>query len=211
MESACPKCKKKTEHEDYLFEVQCSDCGTRYNPFFDSVKQVEGEEPAADSLEAIDPIAQTNDFKESTTAFQEIVQFGETLQEPPSTGEVGTGINPSDFIDPPAEPAAPALRATPAPKPKAKPAAGGVVSDSDMLMTSGDLLSGYRIGTFFPPQSVWADVSQESQDPLEVAFAALWEKASEKGANAVVAIQWRFTPDGSRILVSGTPVRCEKE
>lgn len=203
MESNCPNCKNKMDHEDYLFEVVCSKCQTRYNPFyekFDGGEEVE-EVPAVSS-----------DFKESTNAFQEIVQFGEELGNVGAPGEAAPAPPLIDDIlanTPDAEtPAAPAPASAPKPR---KAAAPIVPVEGEVLMTSGDTFAGFRIVNYLPPHSVWTDSNPELENPLEGAFMVLWEKCTQKGANAIIAIQWRFTPDGNRILVSGTPVQCEKE
>lgn len=70
VESSCPNCKKKNEHEDYLFEVACS-CGSRYNPFM----QLE-ETPAAA------PSAAEPQFAEASAAFADIRNFGDDALSP---------------------------------------------------------------------------------------------------------------------------------
>ena len=188
------------EHEDYLFEVVCSNCKTRYNPFYEKFDGGDVEE-----VPAVNP----DDFKESTNAFREIVEFGEELgnTDAPAEAESAPPVI-EDLLATPDAPSEP----SPAPAPKkSRPVAPVAPVDGDILMTSGDMFSGYRITTYLPPHSVWTDSNPDAENPLEGAFMVLWEKCQQKGANGVIAIQWRFTPDGNRILVSGTPVQCEKE
>lgn len=201
MESNCPNCKTKMDHEDYLFEVVCSKCQTRYNPFYEKFDGGEVEEVPAVS----------SNFQESTSAFQEIVQFGEELGGVETPAESSAPPLMDDILanTPDAE-TPPTAAAAPTPKPR-KAAAPIVPVEGEVLMTSGDVFSGYRIVNYLPPHSVWTDSNPELENPLEGAFMILWEKCTQKGANAIIAIQWRFTPDGNRILVSGTPVQCEKE
>jgi len=202
MESACPKCKKKMEHEDYLFEVVCSDCGMRFNPFYD--KFSEGAEAGSE------PGPEATNFQESATAFQEIVNFGEALGTEVEAEDAPQSLDSNGLLPEPGSELA--ATSTPPPRKFTSSQNDFVASGEDsVLMTSGDTLHGYRVTTYFPPQSVWADSDSASDNPLDSGFHLLWEKCSTKGANGIVAVQWRFTPDGSRILISGTPVRCEKE
>jgi hypothetical protein len=184
-----------TEHEDYLFEVRCEDCGTRYNPFFESSPHAE-ETPEGES----DAPPSENLYKESSNAFSDIVSFGENLN---SVGEApGTLPDPlSPEGLPEAEP--PKEVSHPTTKPQIETSQGTV------LVTAGDALEGYRVVKYFSPQSTWMDCDPNAMDPLAQGIEALWQKCVMLGANAVVAMQWRFSPDGSRILISGTPVYCD--
>lgn len=200
MESNCPSCKTKLEHEDYLFEVVCTKCGMRFNPFYETFQG--GEEAAAP------PPAEN--FQESTNAFQEIVQFGENLGGAEGTSPTPDGGTPAEAALPSFDPE-PQAAVTPSDSAGRSAPAASFSAESSVLITSGDTLSGHRIQAYLPPQSVWANISTDAENPLESAFMVLWENCTRKGANGVVAVQWRFTPDGGRVLISGTPVRCEKE
>ena len=63
MQSNCPNCQEKIEHEEHLFEVECKKCRTRFNPFLEFSE------------------GRLSDFSESEKALSEIRDFGETLQE----------------------------------------------------------------------------------------------------------------------------------
>ena len=83
MVSTCPSCKNQITHEDYLFEVAC-ECGMRFNPFYDA----SGPNEIPPQVEA-EPESAAPNFSESRTAFQEIVQFGETMEQSPAGRAVG--------------------------------------------------------------------------------------------------------------------------
>ncbi len=186
------------EHEDYLFEVECK-CGMRFNPFYD-MKTGEGEatatnteDPGTGGDRAIEnPLA---DFSESRTAFQEIVDFGETMEETPKA-------KPKAAAAP-----APALRPK-TPQPSVAPAPSTFSSDSEMVITTAPAIPGYDIQSYLMPVSAWS--STEGDNPLAPGFEALWNTCAANGGNGLTSVQWNFTPDGTRVLLSGVPVRCVK-
>jgi len=195
MISTCPNCKNQIEHEDFLFEVECK-CGMRFNPFYD-VKTGDvtggtaGDDPGTGGDRSVEnPLS---DFTESRTAFQEIVQFGET----------GTDL-------PKPEAAAPSR---PKPSTVTKPPSGttsstGIGSESEVIITTAPLLPGYEIQSYLIPVSAWS--SCEGENPLGSGFESLWSTCVAAGGTALTSVQWSFTPDGTRILLSGIPVRCVK-
>lgn len=198
MESVCPNCQKKNEHEDFLFEVVCK-CGSRYNPFM----QLEdpnglGAEPSAMSENAA---AGADNFAESSATFQELRDFGENL------GQSEAGVSPGVSEGTPKE--APVASAAP----KARPAptvAVNVEPGEECPMTAGDGLPGYVIEAYYLPVSVVCDVEMGGDNPLRNAFSALWQSARGAGGNGVVSLRWSLTPDGAKVVASGTPVKCAR-
>src|SRR5690606_16240461 len=154
----------------------------------------EGAAPAAPTWQ--EPAAATPEgLQESQAAFDEIQQFAETGESP-----VALAIETPMEIQ--AKPATPSKTKNPAPR----PAASG-----DQIMTSGDGLPGYRIESYLPPVSASANLDSDSSNPMHKGFAALWEEAVKEGATGVVAVRWVLSPDGNRVILSGTPVICRKE
>ncbi len=203
MLSICPSCKKQLEHEDFLFEVVCDNCRTRFNPFMQQMEVpaegIPGLTPAASEPSQLGdspaPAAAEN-FSESNAVFQELRQFGETLEEPPPAAE------------PAAEPSSPG----PAAAPRSTKAAPTVVAvASDCAMTTGDTLHGYTIETYLDPVSLLADIDAAGADPLKGAFEALSTAARNLGANGLLGLRWVPSSDMSRVMVSGIPVRCTKQ
>jgi hypothetical protein len=197
MLSICPKCKKEIEHEDFLFEVHC-DCGSRFNPFMNlepaPTDVAHAEPPSAgaglDAPTWQDPMAEQPDFKESQSVFAELKDFAE--------GTMAEMAVPPLNLDGPPPAASPSI-----------PRAPGAPSDA--VLTSGDGLPGYRIDAYLAPVSAVAALNPADSNPLRPGFDALWSHAVAEGANGVVAVRWVLSPDGSRVILSGTPVRCSKE
>ncbi len=195
MDSICPKCKKSITHEDYLFEVQCP-CGARFNPFMglDGGDAVSEEIPASTFNE---PLAMTeledDSFKESTNAFKEIQDFGELMPQA-------------------AEALAPKAEKLSAPRPSA-PASTRTISlshEDNFVFSSTPHLDGYDIESYLLPVSVQAEIDSTTQDPLKDAFLLLKKRAQDQGANALVEFQWKVSADGTRVFVSGLPVRVKR-
>jgi hypothetical protein len=200
MLSTCPKCKKQIEHEDFMFEVHC-DCGTRFNPFMGLTETpAETSAPAPSVPETPtwqDPLASTepeSNYQESNSVFAELKDFAEgnlTAPSPsPSTPAFGQA------------PAAPSY-----PTSTSRPAG----SSGDAILTAGDGLPGYRIDAYLAPVSAAAELDSADPNPMRKGFDALWSQAVAGGANGVVAMRWVLSPDGTRVVLSGTPVRCTKE
>jgi len=211
MTSTCPGCNKQVEHEDHLFEVECT-CGNRFNPFMLNSNmdippmepggmgmldehEPEPPPPSAPPPEIEAPTEPPQEslvsFEESAAAFQEVREFGETL----------VSGNLPEIKSPPPSPGLPQATRT---------AATGVPISGDCLMTAGEQLSGYAVESYLPPVSVASDLNLQGGDPLKPAFEILWNQAKAAGANGVVALRWAMTPDASKVLLSGTPVRVTK-
>ncbi len=134
------------------------------------------------------------DFSESTNAFAEIRDFGEAVADgkpPPPT-------------PPPARQPLP-NEAQPVPNPVLKNSGGG----ASWLMTSGDLLQNHAIQEYLSPVSVLCELAP-GDNPMQPAFNALRTQAQKLGGNAVVAMRWSLSGDASKVLVSGTAVKCAK-
>jgi hypothetical protein len=130
-------------------------------------------------------------FAESEAVFEELKKFAE--------GSL------------PQTPNAPApSSSSPSSAPLSSPLPSGNESTAAALFTSGDSLPGYRIDTYLPPVSAITELDPTA-NPLGKGFEALCREAAAKGANAVVAVRWVLSPDGTRVILSGTPVQCTKE
>ncbi len=197
MVTACPKCHKPNEHEDFMFEVLC-ECGSRFNPFMSVHEEPANDTPSA-ALEASaapawQELGQESGFSESQAVLEEIREFAET-------GNDRATLSVNTPVSAPTPSAAPA-RSTPRP---AVSAAEGVI------MTSGDGLPGYRIESYLSPVSAAAELEAADPNPMRRGFDALWDQARQAGGNGVVGVRWVLSPDGSRVILSGTPVHCLKE
>jgi hypothetical protein len=183
MDSTCPNCKKKNEHEDYLFEVACS-CGSRYNPFMPL-----DEAPAAASLPTPDP-----QFAEANAAFADIRNFGDENLSPAVPPSLPEKVAFTELSAPP-PPGAPSSNppATSPPRPVSAAAAsvGAVVSPLEPL----------------PPVSACVDFDGSLPDPLSPLVEKLWQRATSAGASACTELRWAFSPDGQKLLGSCVPVR----
>lgn len=189
MLSTCPNCKKQIEHEDYLFEVSC-ECGMRFNPFMD-LGTPAAETPLTPAW--ADPSGTTapdpNAFAESHSVFAELKEFAEGTAH-------ATTAKPS-VLDKPSTAAAPVPFAA--------------VPSSEPIITSGDGLPGYRIEAYLAPVSATGTLNAADANPMRPGFDALWNQAIALGANGIVAVRWVLSPDGSKVILSGTPVRCTKD
>lgn len=201
MVTNCPKCHKPNEHEDFMFEVLC-ECGSRFNPFMSVHEEPAADEPpsaapieapAAPAWQELEPEA---NFSESQSVLDEIREFAETGND-----RVALSVNSSVPLAPSAAPA-PTRSAAPRP-----PAAGG----EETIMTSGDGLPGYRIESYLSPVSAAAELDAADPNPMRKGFDALWDQARQAGGNGMVGVRWVLSPDGSRVILSGTPVHCLKE
>ncbi len=191
------------EHEDYLFEVECK-CGMRFNPFYDvktgdTGSTTNAEDPGTGGDRSMEnPLS---DFSESRTAFQEIVQFGETMNEPPKP----KAKTPPTVPAPKATSKAPPISSLSS---DTEVSSMGSTSSADRLITNGPTVPGYENQTYFLPVSAWT--STDTDNPLGPGFETLWNAVVACGANALTCVHWKFSPDGTRILISGIPVLCVK-
>lgn len=183
-------------HEDHLFEVQC-ECGTRFNPFLGDFPPPDTEPKLMNENPAEMAMGQPANFQESSVVFQELRDFGESLVP----GGASVAPTPAPIAVKTAAPRATA--------PVSRPVVDSALSQ-DCLMTAGDSLPGYEIQGFLPPLSVAADLDLNGSNPLKPAFELLWTQAKSSGANGVLALKWSLTPDASKVILSGTPVRCQK-
>ena len=193
MQSTCPNCKKQIEHEDFLFEVVCS-CGSRFNPFMGL-----SEAPPLDGVDvpvsAPAAVEGPESFEESQAVFNELKEFAEgTNMGKQANLVVGTPLD---------GPPKPPTRKAKTPQ--------KVTLPSDAIMTAGDGLPGYHIDEYLPPVSASGALDPHDPNPLGRAFETLWAQAVAIGATGVVAVRWVLLPEGNRVLMSGTPVRCSKE
>lgn len=204
MVSACPACLTMVTHEDHLFEVKCGECGTRFNPF---VAAGEGSEAPSNDLSgpgvdlggaSLGPTAMEGaagtDYSESNAAFQDIRDFGE-------------GLVSNEPVPKAPTPPSNGSRATPAKAPVGATSAGSAIS-ADCLVTFADTLQGFQVDSYLTPISALLDLDVSSTNPLGPVFESLWNQAKAGGATAVLSVRWSFSPDGTKVLASGTPVRC---
>lgn len=77
------------------------------------------------------------------------------------------------------------------------------------LMTSGDVLQNHTIQEYLSPISVLSALVP-GDNPMAPAFTALRAQAAKLGGNGVVAMRWSLSGDASKVLVSGTAVKCAK-
>lgn len=200
MVSTCPACNQQTTHDDNDFEVVCK-CGNRFNPFMLSNSDIPMMEPGVGSLnEHPEPpvsVTPAPNYQESASAFEELREFGENL----------IGGDPGPVVTAPTTPI-PSSPGASAPRPAAVSVEGIA---GDCLMTAGEQLSGFTVDAYLSPLSVASDLNLQGGDPLKPAFEALWNQAQGLGANGVVALRWAMTPDASKVLLSGTPVRVTKQ
>jgi len=177
MRSTCPDCLSQVEHPHGEAQVICTSCGSTYSPFLAPGENSDFSENAG-----------LVDFSESTSAFQEIVDFGQTLDQS-------------------ASPPKPAL-APVAAIPELKSVSVGQTPDSFILSTN-DLGAQYEILHWFSPIARIV-VLEDDTDPLEKAMRGLQEAAQTHGANAITGIRCSLAPDNKRALLMGTPVKCQK-
>jgi hypothetical protein len=130
------------------------------------------------------------EFAEATAAFAEIRDFGETLEDKgKAKAQAKSAPQASN-------------EAQPVPTPVLK-------SGGHLLMTSGDLLQNHTIVEYLSPVSVLSALAP-GDNPMQPAFVALRDQAARLGGNAVVALRWSLSGDASKVLVSGTAVKCTK-
>ena len=184
MESNCPNCKKKNEHEDYLFEVLCS-CGSRYNPFM----QLE-ETPAA----APEP-APSGQFAEANAAFADIRNFGE--ENTPAGAVPPAPAEPEGFTD----------LSSPAPAGSSPPPMPAAASAPRAAPSGGATFAAGPAMEPLPPVSAAVDYDGSLPNPLEPLIHQLWSKAQSAGASACTEVRWVVSPDGQKIFGSCVPVR----
>lgn len=175
MISTCPSCLNRVDHRDDLKEVVC-ECGTKFATFYEA------------------PHEENIPFDEGTSAFAEIRDFGEALNDSAPKKDL-----PIAEPEPIPEPSlasvslsAPAMTVTDTP--------------TDCLMTAASEFPGIAIQEFLTPVSVFAELG--ANDPLKPAFQALSEVAARQGANGVVGVHWNLTAD--KVLIAGTPVKLQK-
>lgn len=176
MLSSCPNCLTQVEHPDSEMRVSCPSCQESFSPF----------------LTAGD--AEGNDFAESTAAFKEIIDFGESTYG---------GKAPEKSESAPVN-AEPSLSKNPVPV--ASPVAA---NDGSFLLAASPVIPGNRISQVFPPISAWADL--DAENPLAAGMQSLQLLAQGLGANAL--IDFRFSPlaDGSRAVFFAVPAICQPE
>lgn len=146
------------------------------------------------------------DYSESEAAFAELRSFGEEL------GAVDSQVSDMGQEPAPLQPAASELQsAQQAPSISSSTLTAPPAETGGCLITAGDSLSGFEIESFLSPLSIWCSASVDSEDPLKQAHEILSQRALKLGANGVVSVRWSFTPDGARILLTGTPVKCRKQ
>ncbi|MCB0405274.1 MAG: hypothetical protein KDD51_10850 [Bdellovibrionales bacterium] len=138
-----------------------------------------------------------SDFSESTQAFDEIREFGESVLPGQQAATSSTATAESANVSPD-ETA------------KVSVAAVGPDGASPMRMTSGAVLQGFKITDYFTPLSLQCAVKEDAEEPLQPAFEKLWAKAEAMGGNGVIDLKWRLSADGTKVLISGTPVQCKK-
>jgi hypothetical protein len=190
MESTCPSCGNQVTHEDHLFEVVCT-CGTRFNPFY-QMGDLPALDPSTPPVEGASDLSLENfdqDYSESNNAFQELRDFGEGVPSAspgPSATQAKTKQS-TEFSDPSAEP----------------------TQSIERRFTSGATFEGFRIESYFEIISLWGELT-EGPEPLKASLKSLWDLTLARGANGVVDFRWALSPEGTRVLLTGTPVRCAK-
>lgn len=131
-----------------------------------------------------------SDFSESAMAFQEIVNFGQGL----------------DTVSPPPRTESSPRVAESAPTVALK----SHESSGDFILSTADLGSQHTVTQWFTPVSYMMNVGDEL-DPLQKAWSELQAQATRLGANAVIGIRCSLCPDNKRVLIVGTPVRCQRK
>ncbi len=189
MLSTCPTCLTQVNHADHLMDVTC-ECGAHFSPYFNP-ENSGGFQPQG-----------TTSFAESTNAFKEIVQFGEGLD---------------DAIDMPMQP----QMATELPKKKAAKAeptevAGEelqsfqpVFSDQSIIIVNSPHITGYNIEQYFSPVSVLCEIESGAGNVLQAGFQALTQLAQSLNASGIIGLEITAL-DSSKVLLTGTPVQCQK-
>ena len=228
MISTCPNCLEQIKHDDGVFEVTCTSCQSKFNPFLSpgdipnldnlglgdtgsnsmgtGTDESSGSDSGADALIPSElpagEASASSDFSESNAMFAELRDFGENLLGP-TPAAAGEGQAPASDGEPGSASAAeqPARGASPPP-----PLPG---TGDDLTLTSGDSVPGFQIETLLPPISLWTDVSADT-DPLAKAFEEIAARAKQSGGNAVLGMRWALSADSQRVLMSGSPARVVK-
>jgi hypothetical protein len=199
--STCPNCLNQILHEDGVLQLKC-ECSEIFSPF---LAPQSGLQPLDDNNDVAAVSPSVSDYSESEAAFAELRTFGETLNSAPApdTHVPLTTENSAPKTAPPSTHSNPVADVSVA---ATAPQAG----NSECMMTAGELFAGFQIETFLDPVSVWSQTTLEAEDPLRQGHQVLAQRVIQMGANGVVSVRWSFTPDGSRILITGTPVKCRK-
>ncbi len=215
-------------HDDGINQLRC-ECGNHFSPFLDATPTLgadsnsplmamgekhtftgvpvisEVENPSSDVAAGTPTFS---DYSESEAAFAELRSFGEDL----GSLEIDSQVKPTPKVPIETETSLPSTpNSTPIVTTAQSKISSVEVGFPNCLITAGDQLSGYEIEAFLPPISIWCSTAVETEDPLKGAHEILSQRASHIGANGVVSVRWSFTPDGSRILLTGTPVKCRKQ
>lgn len=192
MLSTCPSCLNQVPHEDHLFEVAC-ECGTRFNPFHNSLDAPAMEEQPSD-VAGGKPL----DFSQSNALFNELRDFGENLVDP----------RPITSNSPSKTEKTPTASKTPLDPIKTEPVVSG--SATPFVITSGIEIKGFEIQTYFDPVSISRDVDLSEENPLKSALTDLGERCRSLGANALIGLSWQLSSDPLKVVLLGTPVTCLK-
>lgn len=169
MRSSCPSCLSQIEHSQSEIQITCKSCGEVYSPFMTTQDSASHENSPTD-------------FTESALAFQEIVDFGQSIDQVSAPSV--TGVRQE------------------APKSTA-------VSTQEFILSTADLGAGLRVVHWYSPLARITALGDNAH-LLDKAFQELREEAEKLGANAVIGIRCSITADNKRALVTGTAVRCEK-
>lgn len=193
MLSTCPSCLSQVSHAENASQVSCQ-CGEKFSPF------IRAEEW---SNEMEDVSIGTPKFAESEAAFQEIRDFGDSLE--------GTATKPPPPVTFATEaPSIPQEESKSVEKPIIPQTQVGVALSDNILMTTASSFPDYQIQTYFLPISLLAMLPEGSDSPLDSAFQKLWEKTAQTGANALIDLKWKIFSDGTRVLLTAIPVSCTK-
>lgn len=193
MLSTCPSCLSQISHKENESQVSCT-CGEKFSPFL---------RPEEWSSEMEDVSIGAPKFAESESAFQEIRDFGEGLDSPVPVEKTPA---PSPSFDPiiTTDELTPISEKTQVAAPITAGAAGSA------LITTSTEIPGYQIENYLLPISLLSPLTEGAASPLDEAFQKIWERAQQLGANAIVDLKWKIFPDGTRVLITGTPVTCQK-
>lgn len=133
-------------------------------------------------------------YAESMSAFEEIRHFGEQLKSSPDSAPPHRLSGHDKATVPSAEPRV-ALKSE---------------STQERLMTTGDSLPGYQIESYLQPVSVTHPFDPSQEKPLSAAFEKLWAQAKSQEGNGIIAIRWSLFSGDTKVLVTGTVVRCAR-
>jgi len=144
-------------------------------------------------------------FAESETAFKEIRDFGEGLEAPAMISNKTAPTMLEDLNPVIQEDIAFDGIAVP---PTSQPTPSGLTGNA--LITTSTELPGFMIENYLLPISLLSPLTEGAESPLDEAFQKIWERAQQLGANALVDLKWKIFPDGTRVLMTATPVTCQK-